>query len=228
MNLQVCVPYQKCPFNCPMCIAKGRNTYPNLYELNYDDYMQELTDTIKTLDIRDVVLTGATDPTLNRKWLTYIQEEIKIPCPTVNIELQTKNYNLKGYNLSRIDVLSYSITDYKSYLKAWNFRKINKTNRLVILLTKEFDHMKAEDFNPMGYEQITFKVLQRGADKQVNDWIFKNEMTNFSEIYKIVDRFNGTKTSVRIDTSCQESENRYFVFREDGELYKDWSSEKPL
>ena len=49
MNLQVCVPYQKCPFNCPMCIAKGRNTYPNLYELNYDDYMQELTDTIKEL-----------------------------------------------------------------------------------------------------------------------------------------------------------------------------------
>lgn len=221
MNMQVCVPYEECPFKCPMCIAKGRKTYKNLYKFHKDLYLEELGNKLDNLEIQDVVLTGGTDPSLNRKWLTYVSRYIKDEF-SIDVELQTKNYNLKHYDLSNIDVLSYSITSIKDYLKAWSFRKIDRTNRLVILLTKEFDFLTAENFDTMGFEQITFKVLQYGQATLVNDWIEENEMQDFTKIYDIVNKFNGTKTSIRIDTSCQDSEERYYIFREDGKVYNGW------
>ena len=222
MNLQVCVPYQKCPFKCPMCIASGRPIYENGYKNNYEDYMHNLIMAIGRYDTQDIVLTGNTEPTLDRTWMTTISRVIKNIYPNIPIELQTKNYNLKGFNLSNIDVLSYSITNSKEYLKAWNFRKIKRTNRLVILLTKEFDFLTADNFNAFGFEQITFKVLQYGADKVTNKWVDKNKLEDLTNIYNIVSRFNGSDTSVRIDTNCQNSVNRYKVFREDGITYKEW------
>ena len=47
-------------------------------------------------------------------------------------------------------------------------------------------------------------------------------MTDLSNIYDIVNRFNGTDISVRIDTNCQDSENRYVIYREDANVYKEW------
>jgi len=204
-----------------MCIASGRPTYENLYKENTDLYLRRLTDLIEGYDIEDIVLTGNTDPTLDRNWLRIVTNEIKENY-NLPIEIQTKNYNLKGYNLSQIDVLAYSITSVKDYLKAWQFRKIPRTNRLVILLTKEFDFLTADNFNAFGFDQITFKVLQEGADLEQNKWVQDNAMTDLSNIYDIVNRFNGTDISVRIDTNCQDSENRYVIYREDANVYKEW------
>lgn len=223
MNLQVCVPYEKCPFNCPMCIAVGRKVFKNEYKNNKINYLKCLSETLEDFEINDVVLTGNTDPTLNTYWLKDVANYIKEKNKNINIELQTKNYNLKGYNLKSLDTLAYSITDVKSYLKSWNFRKIKGNNRLVILLTKEFSFLSKDNFNPMGFNQITFKVLQKGEDKKINEWIMKNKMNNYKKIYDIVDEFNGTNVSIRIDTNCQDSTNRYKIFREDSFVYNDWS-----
>ena len=221
MNLQITIPYQKCPFKCPMCIASERPVFDNYYKENDNGYINAMLTAIEDYDVDNVVLTGNTEPTLDRHWFKRVTEEIRNAYGTL-IELQTKNYNLKGYNLSKIDVLAYSITNIKDYLKAWNFRKINGVNRLVTLLTKEFDFLTADNFSAFGFDQITFKVLQYGADSVANEWVDKNKMTDLSNIYDIVERFNGADTSVRIDTSCQDSTDRYKVFREDGLVYDNW------
>ena len=224
MNLQVCVPYEKCPFKCPTCIANGRKVFKNTYSAHHENYNLSLKNAIETKQFDNYILTGNTEPTLNRHWLRDVLYLLK----DEQTELQTRNYNLKGFNLKHLKVLAYSITDVKSYLKAWNFRKIEGTNRLVILLTKEFDFLTAENFNTMGFEQITFKVLQPTADENTNNYIEHNRMTDLNEIYRIIERFNGSNVSVRIDTNCQDSENRYRVFREDGKLYRSWESVEPI
>lgn len=227
MNMQVCVPYQKCPFNCPMCIANGRKLFDNTYKTNPKLYYKWLKNYIDNFEINDIVLTGATDPSLNVNWLQDTLKQLK--GIEVNIELQTKNYNLKGYRLKGLDTLAYSIPDLKSYLKAWRFRKLKGgNNRLVILLTKEFEILNAENFSPMGYNQITFKVLQSGADAKTNKWVEENRLEDLTNIYAIVNKYNGSDISVRIDTNCQDSESRYYVYREDGNIYDSWESELPM
>ena len=223
MNLQVCVPYEKCPFKCPTCIANGRETFKNLHNFYLEGYEEALQELVDSREFDNFVLTGNTEPTLNRHWLRDVLYILR----NEQTELQTRNYNLKGYNLKYLDILAYSITDVKSYLNAWNFRKIEGTNRLVILLTKEFNFLTAENFNPMGFEQITFKVLQPTADETTNEYIERNRMTDLTEIHRIIERFNGSDVSVRIDTNCQDSHGRYIIFREDGRTYDSWESVKP-
>ena len=45
MNLQLCSPYKKCPFNCPMCIAATDdgevNNVFNLFEAEPFEYMKK-------------------------------------------------------------------------------------------------------------------------------------------------------------------------------------------
>ena len=200
MNMQVCIPYQKCPFKCPMCIASGRPTFDNVYKSNYAQYTRNLIEYINDYEIDNVVITGTTDPTLDRTWLRKVTDEIKAHEPHLPIEIQTKNYNLKGYNLHNIDVLAYSITSVKDYLKAWQFRKIQRTNRLVILLTKEFDFLTADNFNTFGFDQITFKVLQEGADLDNNKWVQENAMTDLSNIYDFT--FTAALASCTVSSAC--------------------------
>jgi len=80
----------------------------------------------------------------------------------------------------------------------------------------------------MGYEQITFKVLQASGDPKTDKWIDENEMKNFDNILEIVKKFNGSDTSVRIDTNCQDSHGRYEIFRSDGLTYDTWDALEPI
>ena len=226
MNLQVCIPYKKCPFNCPMCIATGRKKFDDLYYNNKNEYLRVLKE--KVIEYKDIILTGDTDPTLDREWLEDVISAIREIAPTKNIELQTRNYNLKSYNLDGLSTVNYSITCLSDYLKAWNFRNIEGVNRLVILLTDEFEIFDTSTFNPMGFDQITFKVLQESADEGVNKYITRHKLKNIDKIYKIMNKYNGTDISVRVDENCQASENRYRIFRSDGKIYKNWSDTEPV
>ena len=45
MNLQVCLPYQPCWFNCPMCVARGHKhkyIFDNLYASDKKKYLKAL------------------------------------------------------------------------------------------------------------------------------------------------------------------------------------------
>jgi len=207
-----------------MCIANGRSRYANAYETEKEQYLATLKKAVDSGLYDDYIITGDSEPTLNSHWVKDVLNVLQ----GQNTELQTRNYNLKGFNLKHLRTLNYSITDSKGYLKSWKFRKIDNNNRLVILLTKDFDFLTSKNFDNMGYNQITFKVLQETADLKTNEWIKENAMTNFDNIYQIIERYNGSETSIRIDTNCQDSHGRYEVFRSDGQFYENWETEKPI
>lgn len=98
---------------------------------------------------------------------------------------------------------------------------------MVILLTEEFEFLNVNNFNTMGFDQITFKTLQYGEDDEVNKWIYNNKISEEGEtrIREIVNKFNtNSSCSVRLDTSCQTAADRYHIFRCDGNLYDSWKS----
>jgi hypothetical protein len=98
---------------------------------------------------------------------------------------------------------------------------------LVILLTKEFDFLNTDNFDSMGFNEITFKVLQKGISLNQRLYVDNNKMESLDNIYGIIDRYNGTDVSIRIDNNCQDSHGRYKIFREDGILYNTWE-DNPL
>lgn len=224
MNLQVSMPYEPCPFKCPMCIASGRKRFPDMYSENREEYLNKLKALAESGKYKDFVITGASDPTLNIHWLGDVLETLK----GYHTELQTKNYSVKNYDFHELSVLAYSITNSKEYLQAWSLRRLpNAKNRLIILLTNEFNFLTVKNFSAMGFEQITFKVLQTTEDEKTNKWIDANEMKDLSNIYAIVDKFNGNKkVSVRLDASCQDSHGRYEIFRADGKVYSRWEDKE--
>lgn len=229
MNLQVCVPYQKCVYSCPMCIAKGHKhnyEFENLYDEWQGKYEENLRQIFRDYFINDIVITGECEPTQNMKFVKNIISVSERNGKST--ELQTHNYNLNVKDLKGLNVLSYSITNSKAYLKSHSFPKIKGINRLVILLTKDFEFLNKENFDAMGYNQITFKVLQHGEDEAVNKWIDENKLQDLSKIYEIIEHYNGSKVSVRIDTSCMNSKGRYYVFRSDGKLYENWEAKEPI
>ena len=80
MILQLCSPYTKYPFNCPMCIAAtedGGKMYdvPNLYEKDRKEYFAKLRSTIIQNKIKTVVITDNTEPTLFPIWLEELTGE---------------------------------------------------------------------------------------------------------------------------------------------------------
>lgn len=216
LGLHICVPYVKCPFKCPMCVV-GDKRYKNLYVEDREQYLKNLEHNKGIFN--EFMLTGDSDPSLNTKWLRDVLRVLE----GEKVEMQTRNYNLKGYYLKGLTALSYSITDIKGYLNAWRYRKIEGDNRLVILLTKDFEFLTAENFSPMGYNQITFKVIHEGGDPIASAWARKNKMQDISEIEKIVRKYNGSDVSVRLDLNCQLGTEHYRIMQDDGLLYQYWN-----
>lgn len=242
MNLQISVPHQKCVYSCPMCVArshKNEGTFENLYKTNKKVWSAKLRDTIYDGEYAGVVITGECDPTQD---MAYCEDVISIidnfdPTPTVEFTTHNQkaaNTLLASYWGKKVDVVTLSITNVREYLNAWRFPIRNAffspIYRMVILLTEEFEFLNVNNFNTMGFDQITFKTLQHGEDASVNAWIDSNKMSEegLAEIRKIVDKYNSHETcSVRLDTSCQDATNRYEIFRSDGNVYDSWEAMAP-
>lgn len=223
MNLQVCLPYQPCWFNCPMCVARGHKhnyIFDNLYKDNKKLYFKKLKDVLKSLDKGvSVILTGECDPTQNLRFCEEVIRLTRKVRPDLIIELQTRNYTYKG-GLD-LDVLSYSIVDAKGYGAASTFYKDKKAvNRIVILLSNWTTFLNNQNFNAKGFKQVTFKVLQPSEDKNVNKWIEQHRLpSNRLEVIKSIKREG---VSIKVDENCQSGIGRYYIFRSDGNVYKTW------
>ena len=240
INLQVVMPYQKCVYSCPFCCARGKKhnyQFDNLYKTDYKEWQQRLIARCKQGDIDRVVITGEADPTQNYRFIEAVCETVPKNIP---IELTTHNYNCEPmlancYN--RIHTVSYSITNSREYLNAWNWGINNcdyniPMHRLVIILTDEFNFLTANNFNTMGFEQITFKTLQESDDEKVNEWIRQHKMdeVHLNNIREIVNKYNGNPSncSIRLDESCQTATGRYEIFRSDGQCYGSWEAKLPI
>lgn len=242
MNLQVSVPYQKCVYSCDCCIARGhknQNTFENLYKTNKKVWSAKLRDAIYDGEYAGVVITGECDPTQDMAYCEDVISIIDNFDPTPIVEFTTHNQKaantlLASYWGKKVDVVTLSVTNVREYLNAWRFPIRNAffspIYRMVILLTEEFEFLNVNNFNTMGFDQITFKTLQHGEDAGVNVWIDSNKMSEegLAEIRKIVDKYNSHETcSVRLDTSCQDATNRYEIFRSDGNVYDSWEAMAP-
>lgn len=222
MNLQICLPYEKCVYQCPMCVARGKKhnyEFKDLYTEDVNEYLRILELVIRNYE--NCIITGECDPSQNMRFVKSVLG-LKNEITNLKFELQTRNYNISVNELRDLDILSYSIIYLKDYLKSYSFPKIKNINRLVILLSNEFEFLTNDNFHPMGYNQITFKTLQYGDDPKINKWIDKNNLKDLTNIYEIVEKYNGTDISIRIDTSCQIAKGRYHIFRSDGKLYNTW------
>lgn len=242
MNLQISVPHQKCVYSCPMCVARAHRNegaFENLYKTNKREWYNKLHQTIYDGDYNSIVLTGECDPTQDMAYCEEVIAAIDDHSPTPTVEFTTHNQKavrtlLASYWGKKVDVVTLSVTNVREYLNAWRFPERNAffspIYRMVILLTEEFEFLNVNNFNTMGFDQITFKTLQHGEDAGVNAWIDSNKMSEegLAEIRKIVDKYNSHETcSVRLDTSCQDAANRYEIFRSDGEVYDSWEAMYP-
>ena len=244
MNLQVSVPYQKCVYKCPFCIAKGhknQNTFANLYAADHREWQKKFEKALTEGNYDSVVLTGECDPTQDMRYCDDIISIIRnMRGKTPTIEFTTHNQKFENAlssvpNGHKVDVVTLSVTNVREYLNAWRVPHkhafFEPTYRMVILLTKEFEFLTPENFNTMGFDQITFKTLQYGEDGDVNRWIYENKMSDehVDKIREIVEKFNShSNCSVRLDTSCQTAEGRYHIFRSDGKLYDSWEAMDPM
>lgn len=227
MNLQVCVPYQPCLYNCPMCVARGHKhkyIFDNLYGQNKKKYLRLLARAVRRLDKgASVILTGECDPTQDMNFCKDVISVVRKVRKDIRIELQTRNYLYgRDGDYLDLDVLSYSVVSLRGYQNARNYYKDwIITNRMVILLVKGLEpYLDNEHFDTKGFDQVTFKTLQYSEDPEVNAWIDKYKMSE--EGVEAVRGIVRDGISIRVDTSCQDGTGRYYIFRSDGKVYKTW------
>lgn len=235
MNLQLCSPYKKCPFNCPMCIAATDdgevNNVFNLFEAEPFEYMKRVLEA--TINKDAVVITGDTEPTLFPEWISKMLKLLSLVDYNGKIELQTKNYNL-GYFLhdwanDGLTTVAYSATCPKDIERIIEMMKTHSSyckTRLVVLLTREnVDHLfyrtSAKDLSE--FNEITFKVLQNPdcekVKKVVND-IKEYDENKFALVLQILREC--TNCSIKVDTNCMDAEGRYEILRINGAIYNSW------
>lgn len=233
-SLQVLTPARKCLFNCPFCIAKTHehhNLFDNNYKDKYDFWKDNYIKILNTYtDLKTVVITGTNEPMQDQD---YVEEVIKITRenrPDIQIELQTRIYK-KTDIFNEIDIVAYSISDFKLLNK---IDVVDKGARYVLILTNTFDNKLLKDILkevPKKVKQITFKVLydSKGVNAVIDEWIKNNKISlnTATNLKEEIENYNG-KLSIIFDENCMEAENRYMVFREDGLLYKDFDSNKPI
>ena len=222
MNLQLCIPYQKCPFGCPMCIASNPKRYDNLFAKNAMEYIGKLGVEMCRRKYENVVLTGDTDPTLDNEWLFYVVPFFVRHCYKVGVEIQTHNYFWKG--LRGIDVNAFSITTMKDAARIPYIKTDHGMNRLVVLGTTELlRYFLKEDVDLSQFQQLTFKALQHTASNvsSVDEYI-DGVKCDAGLLDKAAAKYRELGLQVKIDLNCQDAAGRYAIFREDGTTYNSW------
>ena len=224
MNLQLASPYKTCPFKCSFCCAAVDRDYPwkdNLYFTDKTEYFQNLIHAIKSNNIKTVVITGDTEPTLFEEWMEECIKIIRAFFPKITIELQTKNYNTKVFNLDKI---RYSIANQDDFYKMLKNKKYtNEKIGITYLYSASLNWIDIIAILTNVYNtemQHTIKILQPSStgNIDIDNWI-KNNSIPLSSISKELFK----SLNVWIDENCMDTDGRYIIFRIDGKIYKDWA-----
>jgi hypothetical protein len=234
MNLQLCMPYELCKFNCSFCIARGHKhnyQFKNVYQTNYFRYLVELQDILMSPvhNIKTIVFTGEADPSQNIQWIQDCLEAIegvrKSPdYAYIKTELQTKDQRADYSVLQGLDVLSISVSNMKEFNNAKDLVKTYPQFlvRPVIILSKAFiGKTNIHDMDLTPFKQVTFKELQWTEDSDVNEWINKNRFIGRDNLKDLIFSFKDT-VSIMYDLDCQNGFNRYLIYRSDAEIYRSW------
>lgn len=130
-----------------------------------------------------------------------------------------------------MDVTAFSISSF-AYLNKICSPK--SRIRATILLTDSFHHKSLKEILealPSRVEEVTFKVLHdsHGYNQSLDAWVQKHSLSKKERenLKKEVESYQ-ENISIFYDSDCMEAENRYMVFREDGNLYKDYESREKV
>jgi organic radical activating enzyme len=227
-SLQVVTPHMECLFNCPFCIAKAHN-----HENNFIDYYHKKKELwqknfINVLkenpDLGYVVITGTNEPMQSPECVLDIINLTRKYRPDIKIEIQTRWY-IENDLYNKLDVVCYSISNY-FYLD--KIKPMGKISRYVFILTDSFNNKTLQDILdiiPKEVTQLTFKTLQNSItnDTPIDEWINKHRIDpeTLNNLEKVIKTYQGD-LSIRLDKDCMTADNRYKVFREDGDIYNDW------
>lgn len=227
-SLQVLTPKRKCIYDCPFCISKTHkhnNDFDNLIENNFMEYKKRLKNILQEYkDLKNIVITGVNEPMQDKEIIKKIVKIIREERCDINIELQTK-FLKKDPIYESFDVIAFSISNFNELKLIPNIRT---TTRAVILLTNSFSDKKLiEMIRKVNVDQITLKRLHdsNGFNPKIDNWIQNNKIKNIENLKKEISNYKGN-ISIRLDLDCMNAEDRYMVFREDGNLYKDFYEEK--
>ena len=227
-SLQVVTPHMECLFNCPFCIAKAHNHENNFidyYHKNKELWQKNFINVLKSNpDLAYVVITGTNEPMQSPKCVFDIINLTREYRPDIKIEIQTRWY-MENDLYNKLDVVCYSISNYFFLDK---IKPMGKISRYVFILTDSFNNKTLQDILdiiPKEVTQLTFKTLQNSItnDTPIDEWINKHRIDpeTLNNLEKDIKVYQGD-LSIRLDKDCMTADNRYKVFREDGDVYNDW------
>ena len=231
-SLQVVTPHIDCIYNCPFCIAKTHkhdNKFINRYLDDHDYWKNNLIRVIKdNHDLDYVVITGTNEPMQSIDCVRDIINIVRDTNPNIQLEIQTHYYKENDV-YKDLDVVAYSIP-YYGLIK--RIKPCGKINRYVILLTDTYNDYSLDDLLdviPKEVTQLTFKVLHdsNGVNKEVDEYIHKHkiEINRLKQLREDILKYKGNM-SIRFDEFCMDADDRYKIFREDGNLYDNWEQVK--
>lgn len=244
LNLQLCMPNEKCIFNCAYCISKGKKhnyEFADLFTAAPTIYEKRLRNAYRMRQYKSITLTGEADPTQNFDFIKrtlniLLDEKTKMGLDTT-IEIQTKNTkaSLIAFPFS---VVAYSIDNIKSFEQVFEIKQMyyvidNPTIiRPVIILTNTWTKEQLETVlrRSKFFKQVTFKVLQHGESQKVNDWIDNNRFEHNDWLAAKIEEAKETNkfTSFFFDVDCMNTEGRYEIFRSDGKVYATWEAKESI
>lgn len=231
-SLQVVTPHIDCIYNCPFCIAKTHkhdNKFINRYLDDHDYWKNNLIRVIKdNRDLGYVVITGTNEPMQSIDCVRDIINIVRDTNPNIQLEIQTHYYKENDI-YKDLDVVAYSIP-YYGLIK--RIKPCGKINRYVILLTDTYNDYSLDDLLdviPKNVAQLTFKVLHdsNGVNKEVDEYIHKHKINinRLKQLREDILKYKGNM-SIRFDEFCMDADDRYKIFREDGNLYDNWEQVK--
>lgn len=228
-SLQVVSPARPCIFDCPFCISKAHREdyhYVDIYTEDHRLWVTNFTNILRSEDdLKYIVITGTNEAMQTPAFIDEVITLVKAHRPDIQVELQTRCYRSNPL-YKKLDVVAYSISDPIFLDKIEPY--CDRINRYVLILTDKYNGMTLEDIiklTPKSVTQITAKVLQDsgGINQKLDSWIAAHRLDEGTESRLKKDIANYSDSlSIRFDDNCMDAEGRYMIFREDGNLYRNW------
>lgn len=224
--MQVESPYRTCPYKCPFCCSAFEGTYPfegkDLYLSNKEEYIKRLEEAVIEHNVKEIIVTGMTEPTLFKEFCKDIQVFAKgrgiiSVIQTMNHTYQ-EDFDYTAYSLKNNEMLlnppvaEYGVTRYTVIL--------SKDINIPILIRFAQESI-------LSGKQVTIKYMAKTSNghKEVDEWIH----ANYTTLTKTVSSYLKS-IGVWIDEDCMNAteEKPSLIFRNNGKVFHTWLSKEAL
>ena len=241
MNLQLCVPHTPCPYACPHCVSNSDTDISTAinhswWQNNQQEYCNRLCKVILSHDIKAIIITGTTEPTLPQlePFVDFVHECLRGKELKIEIQTMNKNYIPKQGNDYQVLAYSHNWIPSEEEIKKIVLSRNTLSNDTLIRDVFILDHqMKAIEImqwwnkmKEMGLsDQCTIKYMQLTSNghKETDSYVTEHQSLISKE-----DMITLKNAGIWLDETCLDSLGRYFVFRSDGNLYTSWEFDSKM